>query len=215
MAGDFGIGDPRTVYKRKFRWLFKIKDVIADGMLSLPPVKAARPKLSFKEIEVQHLHEVAFFPGKPDWGSFTVQCLESRCKTDSLTEPVETINFQTGATENTPATFSPTSCPDDHPLVKWYNKLYRPELDGPEGYKFFVNESSPDDNFSKEARLQLYDGCGRCIEQWVFDNCWPQAIDFEDLDMGSNDVVCCTITFRYARAYLEVGCFETADGGGA
>jgi hypothetical protein len=33
----------------------------------LPPEKSARPNLSFKEIEVQHLSETVYFAGKPVW----------------------------------------------------------------------------------------------------------------------------------------------------
>lgn len=52
---------------RKFRWLFFIDGVSDDGASALPPDKGARPSLSFKEIEVQHLNETVYFPGKPDW----------------------------------------------------------------------------------------------------------------------------------------------------
>ena len=68
MGFDFGLNDPNTCFKRKNRWLFKIDGISADdGVNSLPPSKAARPSLSFKEIEVQHLNETIYFPGKPDW----------------------------------------------------------------------------------------------------------------------------------------------------
>lgn len=200
MAGDFGIGDPRTVYPRKFRWLFKVKNVIGDGLTALPPVKGSRPKISFKEVEAQHVNETVFFPGKPDWQSFTVQCLESRCRSEvgNSVGPVLPGNgaiFKPG----------PISCPPVHPLVGWYNSLYAPQTDTTDGYRFFINEDDPDKSLGREARLQLFDPCGRCLEQWVYETVWPQAVDFEDLDMGSSDVVMATVTFRYARAYT-IGC---------
>lgn len=52
---------------RKFRWLFFIDGVSGDGASALPPDKGARPSLSFKEMEVQHLNETIYFAGKPDW----------------------------------------------------------------------------------------------------------------------------------------------------
>lgn len=69
MGFDFGLEDPNTCFKRKNRWLFIIDGVSADreGINSLPPSKSARPSISFKEIEVQHLNETIYFPGKPDW----------------------------------------------------------------------------------------------------------------------------------------------------
>jgi hypothetical protein len=48
----------------------------------------------------------------------------------------------------------------------------------------------------------MYDGCGNCIERWQYDNLWPQAVDFQELDMGSSDIVMADITCRYDRAYV-------------
>lgn len=69
MGFDFGLHKDSTKFKRKFRWLFKIDSVSADdrSVSSLPPSKGARPSVSFKEIEVQHLNETIFLPGKPEW----------------------------------------------------------------------------------------------------------------------------------------------------
>ena len=72
MGFDFGLADPNTCFKRKHRWLFKIEDVSANGINSLAPLKAARPTISFKEIEVQHLTETVYFPGKPEWKPITL-----------------------------------------------------------------------------------------------------------------------------------------------
>lgn len=66
------LGDPNTCILRKFRWMINIEDVAGDqgsaknGTI-LPPSRAARPSLSFKEMEAQHLNETIFYPGKPDW----------------------------------------------------------------------------------------------------------------------------------------------------
>lgn len=67
MGFDFGLSNPSTCFKTKFRWLFKITDVSAEGIYTLPPSRGARPSVSFKEIEVQHTNETIYFPGKPDW----------------------------------------------------------------------------------------------------------------------------------------------------
>ncbi len=73
MGFDFGLQNPDTCFKRRNRWLFKIDGISATdtststGINALPPSKAARPSLTFKEIEVQHLNETIYFPGKPDW----------------------------------------------------------------------------------------------------------------------------------------------------
>lgn len=67
MGFDFGLNDPNSCFKRKNRWLLKIEDICANGINSLPPNKSARPTISFKEIEIQHLTETIYFPGKPDF----------------------------------------------------------------------------------------------------------------------------------------------------
>ena len=72
MGYDFGLENPEACMKRRNRWLFKIQNVSADGVSSLPPSKSARPSVSFKEIEVQHLNETVYFPGKPEWKPVTL-----------------------------------------------------------------------------------------------------------------------------------------------
>lgn len=67
MTFDFGLGANQTCHKRKFRWLFKIPDICATGIYTLPPSKASRPTLTFKEISAEHLNETIYYPGKPDW----------------------------------------------------------------------------------------------------------------------------------------------------
>jgi len=70
MAQTMGFGvlaEVQTVFKRKNRWLFKIDDVSDDGASALPPLKSARPSLTFKEMEAQHLTETIYFPSKPEW----------------------------------------------------------------------------------------------------------------------------------------------------
>jgi hypothetical protein len=69
MGRNMGLGkfSSDVCLMRKYRWLFFIDGVSDDGTSALPPDKGARPSLSFKEIEVQHLNEVIYFPGKPDW----------------------------------------------------------------------------------------------------------------------------------------------------
>jgi hypothetical protein len=70
------LGDPNTCFLRKFRWMINIPNVAGDERLSsaniLPPSRSARPSLSFKEMEAQHLNETIYFPGKPDWKPINV-----------------------------------------------------------------------------------------------------------------------------------------------
>lgn len=173
MGFAFGLGDPNTCFKRKFRWLLKIPQVSAEGIDSLPPLKSARPSISFKEMEVQHLTEQVFFPSKPEWKPITVSLYDlKRAK---------------------------------HPVYEWVRKVYRPNADD--------NNWSPSvgNGFKIQARLELYDGCGDTLESWVYENAWPQDVNFGELDMGSSEYVTCDIVLRYDRAYLDPGSSHSAS----
>jgi hypothetical protein len=54
-----------------------------------------------------------------------------------------------------------------------------------------------------QASLILFDGCGNAIERWIFENVWPQSVEFGELDMQSSEVVTVDVTLRYDRAYIE------------
>jgi hypothetical protein len=54
-----------------------------------------------------------------------------------------------------------------------------------------------------QASLILFDGCGNKIERWIFENVWPQSVEFGELDMQSSEVVTVDVTLRYDRAYVE------------
>lgn len=82
-----------------------------------------------------------------------------------------------------------------HPVFEWIKEVYNPQQDSR-----WVPSC---DGFKKNtARLELYDGCGKTIEQWVFESIWPQAVEFGDLDMASSDIVTLELTLRYDRAYV-------------
>lgn len=85
----------------------------------------------------------------------------------------------------------------EHPVFKWIKKLYKPQ----EG-KFFEPTRF---NFIRECSLKMLSGCGEVMESWIFEDCWPQTINFNQLDMGSSAVVMVDLTLRYARAYILDG----------
>ena len=69
MGLRFGLEDLHP--KTKFRWLFYLPKISADEeagtAYSLPPRRSARPSISWKEQEVQHITETIYYPFKPDW----------------------------------------------------------------------------------------------------------------------------------------------------
>lgn len=164
MGLDFGLESTTVCLKRKFRWLFIVPSVSAEGISSLPPSRGARPGISFKEIQVEHLNETIFYPGKPDW------------------KPVELVLYDLKK--------------NSHPVFRWLQNIYNPS-DG--------QFATPLENgfIKSKAYLELYDGCGTVLEKWVFENIWPNSIDFGELDMANSEIVTCSLTLRYARAYLQ------------
>lgn len=167
MGFDLGISDPKTCFKRKFRWMLIIDGISGSlgdekGVIkALPPLRSSRPSLSFKEMEAQHLNETIYFPSKPEW------------------KPIPLSLYDIKKTEN--------------PVVNWLKDIY----DAKGG------TWSPSLNSKKDCTLQMYDGCGDVIESWIFENAWPQNIEFGELDMGASDVMTIDLTLRYDRAYIE------------
>lgn len=162
MGLQFGLDKADTCYKRKYRWLFIINDISASGVNSLPPLKSARPNISFKESEVQHLTETIYYAGKPEW------------------KPVNLTLYDLKRNQ--------------HPVFEWLKKLYDPQQ-----VVWKYNNIS----FKKNCKLELLDGCGAVMERWIFENAWPQTVEFGELDMSSSDIVTADITLRYDRAYIE------------
>lgn len=88
----FGIlGEGGTTFKRKNRWLFKIDNVSDDGASALPPLKSARPSLTFKEMEAQHLNETVFFPSKPEWKPVTLTLYDINDRGNKVVDWIKTV----------------------------------------------------------------------------------------------------------------------------
>lgn len=170
--------------KRKFRWLFRIPEVAADGIDTLPPLKSARPTLMFKEMSVRHLMEDVYYPAKPDWKPIVITLYDLVEKTATPTG----TSFESlggGQTVNRNLVF------------QWIREFYRPgtgsgELDLPNERRFI-----------KTCTLTMLNGCGETVETWVFEDAWPQSVNFQTLDMGDSAVCTVDISLRYARAYVE------------
>lgn len=162
-----------TIIKRKFRWKLRIADKgigisTEDGPEVLLPFKFGRPDLEFKDIEVNHVIEDVYLPGKPNWKPVTM-------------------------------TLYDTCPPKSHPVWDWILRIYDPENGG-----FFP---ILDKKCKQDVYLCLLNGCGQVLESWVFENAYPSQVNFQELDMGSSEVVTCDVTLRYDRAYLEkTGC---------
>lgn len=165
MAFQMGLDKLTNVtFKRKFRWLFSIENIIGGSVNALLPQKAARPSLSFKSQQFEHINETIFFPVKPDWKPINVILYDTKCNMNPIWE-------------------------------NWLKYFYDPK----NGKYNFVN----DVGYKKNATLTMLDGCGEIIENWTFENAYPEEINFDELDMASNDIVNISLTLRYDRSYFN------------
>lgn len=166
-----GTGNAGTV-KRKFRWLFDIENITLGNDTALPCIKAARPKLNFREMQAEHLNETINYPSKPDWQPIQLS-LYDRC-----------INVQ-------------------NPIFTWLKQQYNPVPTGDE-FEAGCSDWYPcidDLSFKPCCFLRLLDGCGNKLEEWTLEHCYPQSIDWGDLDMSSSEIVTVDFSLRYDRAF--------------
>lgn len=121
MGVQFGL--ERNLYsKRKNRWFLEINGISpgpSDTKLVniLPPEKAARPSLSFKEMVVNHITEDVYLPTKPDWKPLNVTLYD----------------LQRSYADGSRAVQS-------HPVWGWVQQYYEPHLGmvaRPNQYKMF------------------------------------------------------------------------------
>lgn len=116
MGLDFGL-DKGLYCKRKWRWLFTVPDVCADGIGTLPPQKSARPDLKWKEIAVQHISEQIYLPGKPEWSLVTLTLYDVRYSVHPVFKWLEEM-YQP---ENDAKMF----CPNEQSFIKFcYLQLF-------------------------------------------------------------------------------------------
>ena len=180
MAQPMGFGTlakGATAFKRKNRWLFRIDGIADDGVRALPPSKAARPSLTFKEMEVQHLNETVFYPGRPEW------------------KPIQLTLYDIIDEGNDKGSL----------VVEWIKKVYDAQSGNWQPACGTGNVQIPGSGFKKRCLLEMFDGCGNTCESWTFENAWPQVIEWGELDMSEAGIVTIDITLRYDRAYKIIG----------
>lgn len=162
--------------KRKFRFLFEIQGItdISDPLVALPAQKATRPSISLKEMDVPHLQETIYLPGRPDWKQLSVTLYDVN-KNHPIWKWL--LSFYNPGPSNREADILNGGFPNSP------------------GYFGFAKP------FKKDSILYVLDGCGNEMERWVYQNCWPTEIDYGDMDMSDTDILTINLTMRYDRAY--------------
>ena len=66
------LGSQDLIFKRKFRWTFKIEETCAGNIPEHYVKVAARPSLTVEETEINFLNAKGWIPGKASWETITV-----------------------------------------------------------------------------------------------------------------------------------------------
>ena len=88
---------------------------------------------------------------------------------------------------------------NNNAVFDWLRKLY--DTTNNSDFNLVV-----DSNILQDATLELYNGCGDVIECWQYYSCYPQNIEWGELDMASGEIVVVDMTLRYQRATFSGTC---------
>lgn len=197
---QMGIGKIGTtnevIFKRKFRWTFEVQNVCAGKNVNtgvVPPwyVKlASRPNVTFDETEINFLQGKMFIPGKATFETISVTYYDIG--------PVKSTNILylynwIGSVYNFLGAPTGPAPGGNNGAGSWENPTMSSFARGPGGY-------------GGTGLLMLWDGGGKAIEQWTIYDCWPQSVNFGDLDYSSSDECNIELTLRYTFAKWHNWC---------
>jgi hypothetical protein len=69
-----------------------------------------------------------------------------------------------------------------------------------------LKQSSVRRCYGGEGILTMYDGCGNPLEEWRMKDCWPQAINFGELDYSQSEECTIEVTLRYSNVKYKNLC---------
>jgi hypothetical protein len=186
MAINMGIGNiglsSNLFFKRKFRWTFFVYNIggVPAKVIPVDYVKVAnRPNVSFEETEINYLHGKMYIPGKATFDAVTVTYYDISQKNGQTIEA----------------------------LYDWIGSVY--DFLGPAGpvrNPKMSGVASGIGGYAAESLLTMFDGCGSELERWYLNSCWPQAVNFGDLDYSNNEEATIEVTIRYMFAKWENKC---------
>lgn len=122
------------------------------------------------------------------------------------------INFLNGKTyipgkgtwETITVTYYDIAGNDNIPLWSWLADVYNflPNSDG----ALPLTQNSKRSCYTGTGICNMYDGCGNALESWTLNDCWPQAVNFGELDYGSSEEATIEVTVRYANVSYKNLC---------
>lgn len=122
------------------------------------------------------------------------------------------INFLNGKTyipgkgtwETITITYYDVAGSDNIPLWSWLADVYN-FLPGGDG-SLPLTQNSKRSCYTGTGICNMYDGCGNPLETWTLNDCWPQAVNFGELDYASSEEATIEVTVRYANASYQNMC---------
>ena len=94
------------------------------------------------------------------------------------------------------------------PLYDWVATVYDFQRYGDGGNL----RQSEKEGWVGDCVIRVFDGCGNELEKWELANCFPQSINFGDLDYGSNDECNIELTIRYDKVKITSECGPVPTG---
>ena len=83
-----------------------------------------------------------------------------------------------------------------NPMYDWICSVYQLAAGG----DFAMMGKDGDGSYKKNVTLELLDAKGTMTEKWKLEHCWPQSVNFGDLDYSSSDTCDIEVTLRFDRA---------------
>lgn len=173
MGLRFGLED---IYpKRKFRWLFKISGISAED---------------------QGGEAVALPPKRSSRPNLSFKEIEFQHLTESVWFPVKpewktlTLSLMESRCNKNPV----------FDWIKSHENVPEEGLYNPKNGTFRPTVSS---GIKRTGILLILGGCGETLEKWTLEGCYPQTVDWGELDMDSTEIMTVDITLRFERAYME------------
>lgn len=102
--------------------------------------------------------------------------------------------------EQMTVTYVDVATADSKPLFDWLASVYN--FTNP----ITLEMGSSRADYSATGTLNLWDGCGQLLEQWIMTDVWPTAINFGDLDYASSEECTIELTMRYANVSYQNYC---------
>lgn len=165
------LGNANIVHKRKFRWTFEVFDDNGSGGPGASKVPVHYVKMAARpNISVEET-EINFLNAKT--------YIPGKGTWETITVTYYDISSRTDT--------------GNIGLWNWLASVY--DFTAPATLK----QSSARRGYSGVGVCTLFDGCGAPLETWTMSDCWPQAINFGELDYSSSEECTIEVTLRYGN----------------